>query len=76
MEFLDYQEMKKGLSKMAGDDEEVEIVLDALDDLGLATQWAERPHMAAWYAHIKARPAYATAFYPGARLSELFGEAA
>ena len=50
--------------------------VDRMDDLGLATQWAERPHMAAWYAHIKARPAYATAFYPGSRLSELFGETA
>ncbi len=49
--------------------------VDRMDDLGLATQWAERPHMAAWYARIKARPAYSTTFYSGARLSELFGEA-
>ncbi len=50
--------------------------IDRMDDLGHASLWAERPHMAAWYARIKARPAYATAFYPGSRLSELFGEAA
>ena len=50
--------------------------VDRMDDLGLATQWAERPHLAAWYARIKARPAYTTAFYHGSRLSELFGEAA
>ena len=50
--------------------------VDRMDDLGLATQWAERPSMAAWYQRIKARPAYTAAFYRGARLSELFGEAA
>ncbi len=50
--------------------------IDRMDDLGLATQWAERPHMAAWYERIKARPTYAQAFYPGSRLTELFGEAA
>ena len=50
--------------------------IDRMDDLGLSSQWADRPHMAAWYERIKARPSYATTFYPGARLSELFGEAA
>ena len=50
--------------------------IDRMDDLGLATQWAERPRLAAWYERIKARPAFTAAFYPGARLSELFGDAA
>lgn len=50
--------------------------IDRMDDLGLATQWAERPRLAAWYERIKARPAFTAAFYPGARLSELFGKAA
>ncbi len=50
--------------------------VDRMDDLGLASIWAERPLVAAWYERIKARPAYAATFYPGARLSELFGDAA
>ncbi|MDP7009856.1 MAG: DUF4836 family protein, partial [Verrucomicrobiota bacterium] len=35
--FLDYKEMERVISKVGGDDEEVEILLDALDGLGLAT---------------------------------------
>ena len=50
--------------------------LDRMDDLGLAHMWAERPHLQAWYDAIKARPSYAATYYPGARLSELFEDAA
>ena len=50
--------------------------VDRMDDLGLDTQWAERPHMAGWYERIKARPSYAATYYHGARLSELFDDAA
>lgn len=35
--FVDYNEVEKVISKVGGDDEEVGIVLDALDGLGLAT---------------------------------------
>ena len=50
--------------------------IDRMDDLGLAGMWDQHPHMAKWYADIKARPAYGETFYPGARLSEFFGDAA
>ncbi len=50
--------------------------LDRLDDLGYAHMWDERPHTAAWYEAIKARPSYAATYYHGARLSELFEDAA
>ena len=41
-----------------------------------ASLWAERPHMAAWYERIKARPSYSATFYSGAKLSEVFEGAA
>ncbi len=50
--------------------------LDRMDDLGLSYMWDDRPHTASWYQAIKARPAYAATYYHGARLSELFDDAA
>ena len=46
--------------------------IDRMDDLGLSSQWDERPHLAAWYQRIKDRPSYPATYYHGARLSELF----
>jgi glutathione S-transferase len=38
-----------------------------LDDLALSHLWADRPRVADWYARIRARPSFATAFYEGSR---------
>ncbi len=43
-------------------------LLQRMEDLGMADRWARRPRVADWYARIRARPAYQTAFYPGSRL--------
>ncbi len=44
--------------------------IDRLDDLGMAGMWRGYPGVTAWYARIKARPSYVTAFYPGSRISQ------
>lgn len=36
-------------------------------DIGLADLWADRPLVAAWYARVQTRPAFAKTFYPGSR---------
>ena len=44
-------------------------VLQRLEDLGMAEMWqTKRPRVASWYERMRARPAYAIAFYPGSRL--------
>lgn len=46
-------------------------LIDRMADLGLAHLWEDTsPHVTDWYARIQARPAFAKAFYPGARLTE------
>lgn len=43
-------------------------ILQRLEDLGMAEMWRDQPRVADWYARLKARPAYAAAFYKGSRL--------
>lgn len=43
--------------------------IDRLDDLGLAHLWDRHARVADWYERLKARPSYASAFYPGSRIS-------
>jgi glutathione S-transferase len=50
--------------------------IDRMNDLGLAHLWAKRPRLAAWYERYRARPAFAKTYYPGTRLTEIFGKAA
>jgi glutathione S-transferase len=50
--------------------------IDRMADLGLAKAWDKRPKLAAWYERYGARPAFAKTYYPGTRLSEIFGKAA
>ena len=50
--------------------------IDRLDDLGYAKMWADRPGTAGWYDRIKARPAYTSTYYQGARLSQTFDKVA
>ena len=46
-------------------------LIDRIADLGLAYLWEDDyPRVTDWYARMQARPAFATAFYRGARLTE------
>ncbi|HVZ51276.1 MAG TPA: glutathione S-transferase family protein [Pseudolabrys sp.] len=59
-----------GLADMA-----VAPLIDRVEDLGLEYLWEEKyPRVAEWLARIQARPAYATAFYRGSRLSDQYPE--
>ena len=44
--------------------------IDRLDDLGLARMWDDYRGVARWYERVKSRPSFATAFYPGSRISQ------
>jgi len=50
-------------------DAQVTPLLDRMEDMGYGFLWEDLPRMSAWWARIKARPSYAHAFYPGARIS-------
>ena len=39
-----------------------------MEDLGLDELWADLPHVAAWFSRVQARPSFATAYMPGARV--------
>jgi len=43
-----------------------------MEDLGMSHMWDDAPQVADWFARIKARPAYDAAFYPGARMTDVF----
>jgi len=43
-----------------------------MEDLGMSNMWEDAPKVAAWLARIKARPTYDEAFYPGARMTDVF----
>ena len=49
-------------------------LIDRIADLGLNYLWADDyPRVTYWYACMQARPAFATALYRGARLTEFLG---
>lgn len=48
--------------------------IDRMDDLGYAGLWADLPRVGEWFERLRARPSYAAAFYPGARVSERYGD--
>ena len=48
--------------------------IDRMDDLGYADLWADLPRVGEWFARLRARPSYAAAFYPGARVSERYAD--
>jgi glutathione S-transferase len=57
-----------GLADIAG-----APLIDRAEDLGLEYLWEEKyPRGADWLARIKARPAYAEAYYHGSRLSDQY----
>jgi glutathione S-transferase len=43
-----------------------------MDDLGLATAWADMPNIVQWYGAIRAHPAFKPTYYPGSLLTERF----
>ena len=46
-------------------------LIDRMDDLSFASMWEENaPHVTDWLGRIRARPAFAEAFYKKSRLSE------
>jgi glutathione S-transferase len=48
-----------------------------MDDLGLWTMWADtHVRVEDWYGRVAARPAFIAAFYPGARMIDVFPELA
>ena len=50
-------------------DAQVTPLIDRMEDMGYGYLWEDLPKMSAWWERIKARPSYAQAFYPGARMS-------
>ena len=40
-----------------------------MSDIRLESVWADLPHFQNWYERVQARPSFATAYYPGARVS-------
>jgi glutathione S-transferase len=50
-------------------DAQVTPLIDRMEDMGYGFLWEDLPEMSAWWERIKARPSYAHAFYPGARIS-------
>lgn len=47
-------------------------IFDRMEDLGMARLWQGAPAVTRWFAALRARPAYAAAFYPSSRLSERY----
>jgi glutathione S-transferase len=43
-----------------------------MDDLSLASTWADRPAIGRWYEAIRAEPAFKPTYYPGSLLVEIF----
>ncbi len=49
--------------------------IDRMEDLGFEALWEENhPRVTDWFRRIKARPAYRTAYYTGARFSDIYPE--
>lgn len=48
--------------------------IDRMEDLGLAGLWSGLPHVGRWWAAIRARPAHALTYPPGARLSDTYDD--
>ena len=47
--------------------------IDRMEDLGFEALWEENhPHVTAWFERMKARPAFQTAYYKGARMSDIY----
>ena len=49
--------------------------IDRMADLGLASMWqGTHPHVDGWYQRFAARPSFEKTYYPGTRLTEIFGQ--
>ncbi|MBO20897.1 MAG: glutathione S-transferase [Rhodospirillaceae bacterium] len=49
-------------------------LFERMDELGLSDMWCDAPAVADWFARIKARSSFQTAFYPGSRLRDVYPE--
>ena len=50
--------------------------IDRMADLGLASMWqGTHPHVEGWYQRFAALPSFEKTYYPGTRLTEIFGQA-
>ena len=50
-------------------------LIDRMEDLGMEWLWEENhPYVSSWFQRMKERPAYITAYYVGARFSEIYPE--
>lgn len=47
-------------------------VIDRMDDLGLSDLWSDLPRFSSWLETMRARPAFARAFYQRTRLTEIY----
>lgn len=47
-------------------------LLQRMEELSLSDMWDDAPAVTDWFARIRARPSFETAFYPGARLGDVY----
>jgi len=47
-------------------------IIVRMDDINLATSWADKPAVARWYEHICAHPAFKPTYYNGSLLTEKY----
>ena len=45
-----------------------------MEELGLSDMWDDAPAVTDWFARIRARPSFETAFYPGSYLGDVYPE--
>lgn len=47
-------------------------LLQRMEELGLSDMWGDAPAVTDWFARIRARPSFETAFYPGSLLGDVY----
>jgi glutathione S-transferase len=47
-------------------------LLQRMEELSLSDMWGDAPAVTDWFARIRARPSFATAFYPGSFLGDVY----
>lgn len=49
--------------------------IDRMQDLGLSELWDQAPNVQRWWANLQTRDSFKKTYYPGTRVSEVFGVA-